>query len=278
MKYILTQPNKRGRIGHQFHNWAAGLCLSKISDAEFIHSPFHGAAQKWEKILNFSKIFKEQAKINKLRTVELPRLDLGHKPKEIKKNIALKNIEIWKGAINKEKGDVVFYLPTDAFGGYLYQYLPYFQQQIQECYWSNNKKYEFAGNKINIGIHIRRGDVSAKQYPHRWIGIADYKKTLESLRLKFITKKIKFHIFSERPCQINELRHEDVEIHLDGSDIEAFRKMCSVDILVTGLSTFSVLAAYINKSKIFYNDFLNFTQWDSFDKFHNIKTILEKKS
>ena len=214
--------------------------------------------------------------IDKLRTVELPRLDLGHKPKEIKKNIAFENIEIWKGAINKEKGDAVFYLPTDDFGGYLYRYLPYFQQQIQECYWSNNKKNEFAGNKINIGIHIRRGDVSAKQHPHRWIDIADYKKILESLRLKFGHSddvQMMFHIFSERGCEINELRHEDVEIHLDGSDIEAFRKMCSVDILVTGLSTFSVLAAYINKSKIFYNDFLNFTQWDSFDKFHNIKTI-----
>ena len=59
MKYIIAQPNKTGRLGHQFQNMCVGLALSsKIINLEYIHSTFFGPSRKWEEVLNFTKKFK----------------------------------------------------------------------------------------------------------------------------------------------------------------------------------------------------------------------------
>lgn len=36
MKYIITQPEKKAGIGHQFHNWCVGLVVSEIMGCEYL--------------------------------------------------------------------------------------------------------------------------------------------------------------------------------------------------------------------------------------------------
>ncbi len=94
---------------------------------------------------------------------------------------------------------------------------------------------------------------------------------MDRLRKIDYNKPIKFHIFSEgKQTYFEEIENEDVVYHLDGSDIETFRKLASIDTLVTGLSTFSILAAYLSDNQIIYHKLMNFTRWESIDNFTDV--------
>lgn len=276
MKYVITQPNSYGRLGHQFHNWSLGLVLAKICKIQFIHTPFSGKSDKWETILNFGRDFKTRPSDPNI--TQLPIIDLGHNPMF---NIeqAKTNLDKWIKIINDGLDNTIFVIPHDTFPGFLSEKIIEFAPYLKECYWEGKSKYKFDQNYHNIGLHIRRGDITKSGNTNRWLELSDYNRLMNKLRDIGYDKPIKFHIFSEgNQTLFNELESTDVEFHLDGSDIETFRMLASIDTLVTGLSTFSILAAYLSDNQVIYHKLMNFTRWDSIHNFTSTNYIYKNIS
>lgn len=271
MKYIVTQPNSHGRLGHQFHNWSLGLVLSKLCDIQFIHTPFSGKSEKWESVFNFGRDFKFKP-VNQ-NIIQLPTIDLGHDP-NFNIEIAKSNLDKWIKIINDSPDNTVFVIPYDTFPGFLSEKIIDFAPYLKECYWEGKSKYQFDHNYHNIGLHIRRGDITKTGNANRWLELSDYNRLMNKLREMDYDKPVKFHIFSEgNQSLFKELENTDVEFHLDGSDIEAFRMLASIDTLVTGLSTFSILAAYLSNNQVIYHKLMNFTRWGNIDNFTDVDYI-----
>jgi uncharacterized protein with HEPN domain len=85
-----------------------------------------------------------------------------------------------------------------------------------------------------------------------------YEKIINNLKKEYPNSDI--HIFSQEKyfdIKFKKLRDiKDVIIHFDDLDLfDVFHHLCKADVLVTGLSSFSVIAALYNKNKIIYLKF-----------------------
>jgi hypothetical protein len=278
MKYIKSKPNPQGGLGHQFHNWVLGMLIAKKYNCEFIGTNFTcrirngGVDVGWNSFLNFNSKLKNNSNINPTKTIALPRLELGH-------NINLSQdkldatLSTWGALIKNSNDNTLFNLPVDHMVGMLSEKI--YDEcggYLKDCYWSKNKKYDFNNNSMNVVVHIRRGDISKMRNGIRWLELSDYKKQLNYIRKRY--GKVKFHILSEgNHKDFNFIKNEDVNLYINKGDLESFNMMCSSDILITGLSSFSILASYLTKGLVFYNPLLNFTKWNNIETFYNINEL-----
>ena len=111
----------------------------------------------------------------------------------------------------------------------------------------------------NIAIHIRRGDITPKYYPHAYFPNKYFIKLINKLKQKY--KNHNIHIFS---CKSNEegwsdFEDLDVELHLRedwSNDNLKYEKIDMVhfikaDVLVIG-GTFSYVPAFFNLNDVYY--------------------------
>lgn len=276
MKYIKVTPHPHGKLGHQFQNMSLGMVLSELCSIKYIHTPFSGRSAKWENVFNFSNEF--STKNNFTAQIKLPRLNLGSNP-TYDINLAKKNLNVWINIIKNGPDGAVYVTPFDSFPGFLGENIINLSDTLKKCYWADKSKFEFDKDFTNVGLHIRRGDISKAGNANRWLELSDYNKLMSHLRNNTSPEKpYKFHIFSEGSIELfRELENEDVVFQLDGSDVEAFRMMSSIDILVTGLSTFSILAAYVTNSPVLYHKLMNYTRWDNVSNFTNVDSIYDEQ-
>lgn len=263
MKYIVnTLENKNGRIGHQFFNWTLGFVLSKLLNIEFVHSEFCGRADYWDKFLNLGNGRKTLRDLRGLNVVNLPSPGyyvLCHYDYS-NINQAQSLLLEWKKIVEEGPDNTVYSLPYNQFSGYLSNLLWDYNTELKDLYWKNKNKHCWDNGKINVAIHIRRGDINQQKNPDRFISLKSYKEVIDTLRSK--NKNYLFHVYSEGNSNaFRELQSEDVVLRLNGSDTEAFHELCSADILVTGLSSYSVMAAYLSNAEIVYFPFFNYTDW-----------------
>jgi hypothetical protein len=137
-----------------------------------------------------------------------------------------------------------------------------------DLFWENKVKM-FSDEKV-IGIHIRRGDINKNKHFGRWRDLEFYKKVISFLKKEYGDYKI--YIFSEgKKENFKTLDEDNVFFILNENDIKSFLGLCSVDILVTGLSSFSIMASYFNDGIIYYDKLKNFTLWENFENYKNIE-------
>ena len=274
MKYIISIPNNTARLGHQFQNMSVSIALSlNIDNLEHLHTPFSGPSSKWEKIFNFPLKIKTKKDIKPKKIIELPRLDFGVDV-SFPLNKAEKNIAQIKKIIDNESDETLFILPKDLFPGILSKEIIKIAPLLKECYWSNKKKYDFKHDGTTIGIHIRRGNINKHTHAARWLEVTDYLKVMNTIREKNIYNSPRFIIFAEsKPSDFKLLKSEDVDFILGGSDIETFHKMVSTDVLISGLSTFPILAAYINHGETIYWKLRNYNKWENIKGFINVDNL-----
>ena len=279
MKYIQSQPHPQAGLGHQFHNWILGLLIAKKYDCEFINTKFTCRIRNgnknsdWNSFLNFDKNLKEIKEIKPSKVINLPKIELGHNINLTKEKLE-KNLTVWGNLIKNSGDNTLFKLPLNHYVGVLSENI-YNEcgDYLKDCYWSKNKKYDFNNNLTNVVVHIRRGDVSKSGNANRWLDLSDYKKQIEYIRKKY--DKVKFHVLSEgNTNEFNVIKSDDVNLYINHGDLQSFNMMCSSDILITGLSSFSILASYLTKGLVFYNSLLNFTRWDNIENFYNIKNYV----
>ena len=82
-----------------------------------------------------------------------------------------------------------------------------------------------------------------------------YEELINKLKKQYTNSDI--HIFSQEKyfdIKFKNLRKiENINIHFDDLDLfDTFHHLCKADVLVMGLSSFSILAAFYNKNIIIY--------------------------
>ena len=116
--------------------------------------------------------------------------------------------------------------------------------------------------KVDIAIHIRRGDVNMKKYPGRYTSNSYYNKIIKFLNYKYPDYNIV--IFSEGSIEnFNDLNGKNLSFRLNKSIEETFHSFVSAKVLVTAKSSFSYSAAILNSNEIYYSDFWHkpFKNW-----------------
>lgn len=112
----------------------------------------------------------------------------------------------------------------------------------------------FDKNILNISIHIRRNDITKDHF--RYKNINYFLNIIDGLQKTYCVKK-KIHIFTQiSNDNKNEFdifdQIEEVSIHANGDVFSDLYHMIESDVLVTGGSGFSSVAALYNKSIVYY--------------------------
>lgn len=283
MKYITpnvisfgSERNERSSVGHTFYNWLASLLISKMCGIELLHDPFKADTAKFEPILNLGKHFKTINDVEFTKLVKLPNLDFGHRV--INQKVINSNIERVKQIVSDAEDGTVFVAEHGGqFPGVLIDDSEFVCEMLQDSY-NNPQKFEYEKGKINVAVHIRRGDITERGNSDRWKNNQHYLQIIKDVKEK-LGDRVKVFIFSEgHPLEFQMFTREGCELVLGGSDIKTLDGFVNADILVTGHSTFSLLAVYLNKSTIIYTPCLNFCRYDNFesDRFIKYDEILEK--
>ena len=161
-KYITIIPNQGAGIGHQFCNWNTALIFAHQFKLSFVHYPLKG---RWDDFLCFGigEIpYKEIKKNKSVKKVRLPFIQWHND---------LKEREVLDDLINSYyKKDVLFILETDQ--SYYEQTIT--TQFLKAKFWKNRVRNKPNNNldnkKLNIAVHIRRGDIVQMKKKMRGIG------------------------------------------------------------------------------------------------------------
>lgn len=230
-----------------------------------------------------------QIKKKKIRAVQLPN------PLSPEKNIpdSEKYHEINK-VINsyKDENNIAFILSNDRKDGDCEYFFTrnWFLNKYKSARAINPIKNYFNTSKINVAIHIRRGDLlpgrsfaqlASRMLPDEW-----YAKIINQL-YELFGEKIAVHIYSEGKNKnyLNEIGIQnnwknykkikykiDIFQHIDEPWYLDLEHMINADILVTAKSGFSHLAAVFNEKGIK----LTVPMWHSFNGCTNIINVDEE--
>lgn len=254
--YPYSNENIEG-IGAQYQRIIALLCIAKYHNLKYIHIPIkigHNYDndplwnEKWDKMFNIKK-FSNNNEIN------INALDKEY-------NILL--------SLDKLKNPNILYCfhnPYDLFYSNSHEYLTNIQKELIKEYDENNnhRKLIYNKNKINIAIHIRvfNDYDDNREYNNfinnlscRFIYTSDmYKKLINNLKQNYPNSDI--HIFSQNKyfdLKYKSLRYINyIQFHLDDMEhLDTFHHLCKADVLVLGLSSFSMLAGFYNNNTVIY--------------------------
>lgn len=131
---------------------------------------------------------------------------------------------------------------------------------IKKCFWENKDRNVFKNNKINIAVHIRRGNIHDKGKAGARITTPNeyYLNIMNGIRNKYKEhdKELLFHIYSQGEMNnFTILQKEDVIFHLDEDICKTFTELVAADILLTSPSSLSYVAALISDGEIYYKQF-----------------------
>lgn len=257
-KYLISnmwggEPGNAPGVGHEFRLWLTGYTLAQYYNCIFVHDPFCGShtqtwdgvgrldipVEQWESFLNFGN---NELKITDLPS-DIPIINLSKFPTG-------QPVSRWADIITShQKSDILFKCPFNQF--IQMDWNIYAHNRFKAKYWEQRTKQpvpsHFVSGKTSVAVHIRRCDVTPQRYPDRYLPNTYYKKVLEQIREVYPDAEI--HIYSDAKT-INEFSNlaqiPNIAFHLQTNIFETFQALVSADILVTGIGSFSILAAYIS--------------------------------
>ena len=251
-------------IGSQYQKIITLFAVVKKNNLKYIHLPIqvgHNCTKdkKWDNMFNFKRLSNNDE------------IDINN----IEKEFMIDNISFDYILNNRYTNKLFFFFNVfDIFNKNPEYYIIEIQDDLIDAYNenNNNRKLIYNKNKINIAIHIRvfndydnicenvnsyiSSDINSSiRYYYTF---EMYEKIIINLKKEYPNSDI--HIFSQEKyfdIKFKKLRDiKDVIIHFDDLDLfDVFHHLCKADVLVTGLSSFSVSAALYNKNKIIYLKF-----------------------
>ncbi len=219
LNLVIACIGKNDGFGAQFLNCINGLAFARFHQLEYRHSEFeyleHGIlTEDAEKLINFKKSF------DKVDPSSVP-LFFSH---------------IAEIADNLNPGK--FFTESVL-------------NELRKIFFTNKHQYNLKQKQISI--HIRRGDVTSKDFL-RWIPNSYYKKIINYCKNKYPLHKIV--IYSEGSVEdFSELATKDVTFKLNGNALDIFVELTMSDILITSKSAFSYCAAILSDKKVYYIPF-----------------------
>ena len=278
IQYMTQQPNFGAGFGHGLDVWRAGVINAKALGLEYAYTPM--VTDEWDRALGLGEKEESCEKlINQgYRVVKLPYYDMRDKmSRELIEKI-IRSYRVEKVIfLNEFEQDSA---PKDMDAGNAFMRKKFFEAAARK-----EDKLIYDKKKLNVAVHIRRGDVSEgmkagdESMRKRWLDESYYVKVIESIeeQLKDKEKEAVFYIFSEGDVDdFPELKKlERVKFCLDMPAVESFVHMCRADLLVTGLSSFSYDPGLINPvkkiaPKKFWNPYPKNGEWIFADENGNI--------
>lgn len=252
-RYLTGIPNPYAGIGHQLCNWNAVFIFANKYNLQFVHHPLVSKLKEsnWEDFLGFGDgelLYDEIIKDKSIKRVNLPRLwwntddPIGHYIVGKIINYAYPN------------SNILFQVASDQS---VYDYTVH-RENIRTKYWNTRKKnplkYDWRQDKLNIAVHLRRGDImkmnkKEKNFKQRWLDNAYFINIITTIKRLLPELNMDIHIFSQG--NIVDFREfeklENVVYHLDEDEYQTFHSMIVADILILSPSSFSYFAGLISK-------------------------------
>lgn len=257
--YSYSNENIEG-VGAQYQRIIGLLCIAKYHKLKYIHIPIK-IGHNYDKDLFWNEKWDKMFNINKLSNNNEININLLNKEY---------NIHLSLDKLQNQNTLYFFHNPLDLFYSNINEYLSNIQKELINIYDENNnyRKLIYNKNKINIAIHIRViNDYDDEHEYNNYINNTSnrftftcemYKKLINYLKNKYLYADI--HIFSQYKyfdLKYKDLRNiNNIKLHFDDIDhFDTFHHLCKADVLVLGLSTFSILAGFYNKNTVIYLNF-----------------------
>ena len=251
-------------IGSQYQKIINLYAVSKKFNLKYIHIPIQIGHNynndkdwndKWDNFFNFKKLSSNDE-------IDIEKLEKYFITEPITEEIIF---------INRNPNILYLYFHTfDIFYKNPEYYFKDIQTDLINVYTeaNNHRKLIYNKTKTSIAIHIRvynnydnegeyekysKTDTSKEE---RYNFTADmYENLINQLKEKYTNNEI--HIFSQEEyfdIKFKKLRDiQDIKLHFDDIDVfDTFHHLCNADVFVTGLSSFSIIAAYYNKNTVIY--------------------------
>ena len=256
---FITCSGKTDGAGAQIQAVLSTILFANELGIKYVHTPFENIsypfyskkiksnidddksyASKWESFTNLG--FNELA-VGQIKSNNLDIINVSH-PREVKKT----------------KNTLFVITDCHKFADRNPGLYPKLVPQIQYKYAQSSEKPDlyFNPSKINVAIHIRRGEISKKEDPKRYTSnhfvlniIKRISAVLDDCRHKPI-----FHIYSQGDdADFSEIAKDGILFHLNECPFTTFHHMVSADVLVMAKSSFSYSAALFSKGVIIYLPF-----------------------
>lgn len=191
----------------------------------------------------------------------------------------------WENCLNLGEGEEVRgdsnYVVV-SYADYLLKGVPITENTIlrfQQCYWLHRHypnslndisellrtKFKLPPNtrardRVVVAVHVRRGDVGNARNSIRFTPNDAIVRAIQSLRsiLDGLGVTATFEVHSQgRPSDFEEFSRLGCELHLDSEAIWTMGKLAGSDILIMSKSSFSYVAALINRGVKIYEPTFN---------------------
>lgn len=267
----ITCAGRNDGLGAQVQAILSTILLAKQYNLTYVHTPFKildhnpGEEKYFETFFNFA---------------------MNEKTIDNISNLKLK-INEFKHSYEIKKEPHTLYIGQschDYADRYPNTYLNIQKMIIDKFLLSSKKDYPvyYENNKVNIALHIRRGDVSQQQNEARFTENFYYKSILEQL-LDMTTKlnyDVSIHLYSQGKIEdFSELKDFNINYHLNECLATTFYNLTLADILVMSKSSLSYSAALLSKNIKIYQEFWHkpLNEWVQVKVMNSQVLIDEKK-
>lgn len=227
MTKTITVDRGHDGFGSQFYARISGISYARYHKLNYIHTPITGIRLDDKPYFRNDEI--EDA--NKMLTNIMNNLQIKS-INQVDDNIQIDTHQFFYDEVVKDE-DI------------------YFNQKLLEDFYnsySEKKPEYYPSDRLNIAIHIRRGEDITSEHTHRYVESDVYDSLIQILLSNH--KEALIHIFSWGDPKIN-IKSERLIYHIDdggGKFLSDFNGLVHADILVVGSSTFSISAGMFNKN------------------------------
>lgn len=245
----ITCTGKTDGIGAQVQAIFSTMLFAQEFGMTYVHTPFDkvwgsGDAKEWEDFFNLGK-----------SEIAIDDIDTG----------SLNVVYIDQPLFIRFKPNtlyVVQHCHSFADSGSNARLYSNIVDRLVEKYRSSPKEKDQLFNKsekVNIAIHVRRGDVSETGiHSERYTNNLHYKSLLNSLIKMLNELKIgsSIHLYSQGSAKdFYDLEDFNIHYHLDECVFTTFDNIVEADVIIMSKSTFSYTAALLSKAIIIYEPF-----------------------
>ncbi len=261
IQYMTSAPNKYAGFGHGLYEWMNGIINADVLRLQYAYYPM--VSSTWETTLGLDIDGTSVSSLLKTgyRIVRLPQ----YRKEDLS---TIRNI------IEGYSGERVIFL-NELDQGYVGD-LQIAYHYLKEHFWKSpvrrNDRIIYEADYYNVAMHIRRGDVAAffgtgnADIDRRFLPVSYYQTIIkEFLNAYHGKKRIRIYLFSEGTQEeFTDLQSEQYELIycLNQKPQDSFLHMCYADLLICGVSAFSIQPGLINQNIKFFPQ--NFASYNEF--------------
>jgi len=245
----ITCTGKTDGIGAQVQAVFSTILFAQEFSMTYAHTPFgeiwsDHSSREWDDFFNLGK---DELSVNDIDVESLTVVHISH-PLLIKfRDNTLYVVEHCHSFVDSGNNARLYSTVSDKF--------------VKKYQSSPKDKYEsyYENGKLNIAIHVRRGDVSREGvHGERYTENSYYKMLLGNIQHLLDDLKIdsSIHLYSQGSIEdFSELEELPIHYHLDECVFTTFNNLVASDVIVTSKSTYSYSAALLSEAVIIYEPF-----------------------